>query len=542
MITVNNPPVTAASAIAATENSAYVFKLSDFPYSDPNNVPATAEKAVIIESLPSVGTLTDKGVAVTFGEAIAAASVAAGDLVYTPAAGGHGVAYASFTYAVQNSGGTANGGFDISATSTATINVAQPAPTVSLTATPNPATAGAVVQLVATLTGGAAPGGTVDFRLGATDLGAATVTNGAATLSTSALPVGADQIVAIYSGDADNAGASSAASTVTIAQATPSVSLAVPATAVVGEATLLTATVFGGDNPSGLVDFTANGVDLGAVALANGKASVSVASLPVGSDKITATYEGDADNSVASASPQTVAVAQATPSLALSATPNAPIQGQAAQLTATLSGGDQPSGSVDFRLGSTDLGSATVANGVATLSTTALPGGADQITAVYSGDADNAGATTSLGVAVTPSTPTVSVSVGAATVNLAQPTATVTFAFSIAPSDFSLVGRDGDRGRAEQSDRVGPELCRDLHRFGQRRARQCGGVGDRQFLPRQWRGGAGRDILGLCGGHGHALAGFGFGGAGRSGRPRPKHRHRRPARALRRPSRAARRR
>ena len=54
VITVNNPPVTAASAIAATENSAYVFKLSDFPYSDANNVPATAEKAVIVESLPSV--------------------------------------------------------------------------------------------------------------------------------------------------------------------------------------------------------------------------------------------------------------------------------------------------------------------------------------------------------------------------------------------------------------------------------------------------------------------------------------------------------
>ena len=81
------------------------------------------------------------------------------------------------------------------------------------------------------------------------------------------------------------------------------------------------------------------------------------------------------------------------------------------QLTATLSGGDQPTGSVDFRLGSTDLGSAQVSNGVATLSTTALPPGADQITAVYSGDADNAATTTPLGVTVTPSTPTVSVTV-----------------------------------------------------------------------------------------------------------------------------------
>ncbi|MCW2284563.1 parallel beta-helix repeat protein [Rhodoblastus acidophilus] len=136
VITVNQAPTTADTTIATPHDTPYVFKLSDFPYSDAQNGAPTALKAVIVESLPALGALTDKGAAVQIGQAVAAADIAAGKLVFTPAAGGFGLAYASFSFAVQNSGGTANGGQDISSAKTATITVAiTPTVTVGIGAT-----------------------------------------------------------------------------------------------------------------------------------------------------------------------------------------------------------------------------------------------------------------------------------------------------------------------------------------------------------------------------------------------------------------------
>ena len=123
VITINHAPVTDPTTISLLENASYTFKTSDFPYSDPNNTPATALKAVIFATLPGAGTITDNGAAVMAGQAVAAIDIVQGKLVYTPAANGSGTPYATFSFAVQNSGGTANGGLDTSASATATINV-----------------------------------------------------------------------------------------------------------------------------------------------------------------------------------------------------------------------------------------------------------------------------------------------------------------------------------------------------------------------------------------------------------------------------------
>ena len=125
MTAVDQAPVTGPTTITLLENTSYTFQTSDFPYSDPNNTPSTALKAVIFETLPGAGTITDNGLAVTAGEAVAASDIAQGKVVYTPAANGSGASYASFSFAVENSGGTANGGQDTSAAATATINVEQ---------------------------------------------------------------------------------------------------------------------------------------------------------------------------------------------------------------------------------------------------------------------------------------------------------------------------------------------------------------------------------------------------------------------------------
>ena len=76
-------------------------------------------------------------------------------------------------------------------------------------------------------------------------------------------------------------------------------------------------------------------------------------------------------------------------------------------------------------------------------------------------------------------TPTVSVGVSSTDVNLANDTATVTFAFSEAPTAFAHVGRHGG-GRDAQRPHGGQrdDVHRDFHGRGQYRHQRCGGERD----------------------------------------------------------------
>ena len=60
----------------------------------------------------------------TVGQFVSAADITAGKLTFTAAANANGTAYASFTFQVQDNGGTANGGVDLDPTANMmTINV-----------------------------------------------------------------------------------------------------------------------------------------------------------------------------------------------------------------------------------------------------------------------------------------------------------------------------------------------------------------------------------------------------------------------------------
>ena len=60
----------------------------------------------------------------TAGQYVSAADIASGLLVFHPAANGNGTPYTSFTFQVQDNGGTANGGTDLDASpNTLTFNV-----------------------------------------------------------------------------------------------------------------------------------------------------------------------------------------------------------------------------------------------------------------------------------------------------------------------------------------------------------------------------------------------------------------------------------
>jgi hypothetical protein len=111
IVNVNDAPSGANKTITVLEEGSYTFAASDFGFADPNDSPANSLTAVKIATLPAVGTLRLSGVAVTAGQSIPAASL--GSLVYAPAANGAGAGYASFTFQVQDNGGTAKGGVDL---------------------------------------------------------------------------------------------------------------------------------------------------------------------------------------------------------------------------------------------------------------------------------------------------------------------------------------------------------------------------------------------------------------------------------------------
>jgi trimeric autotransporter adhesin len=175
-----------------------------------------------------------------------------------------------------------------------------------------------------------------------------------------------------------------------------------PSTAVFGQSVDLTATVSGPDGdptPTGTVDFYNGSTLLGPATLASGIASLPVTSLPVAGNSITAKYLGDSNyaGGTSAATPVTVNMASAT--VSLSAFPVSPISNTSITFTANVAaaspGAGTPSGQVTFYSdGATSLGSGTIADGVAMLTTSSITTGDYTITAVYDGDGNfEAGAT-----------------------------------------------------------------------------------------------------------------------------------------------------
>ncbi len=117
---VNDAPVAADTTVTTLEDTAVTLSTATFGFTDPidaaNASGTNALASVIIDTLPASGTLTLDGVAVTAGQVISAADITSGKLVWTPAANANGTGLASFTFQVQDNGGTANGGVDLDPT------------------------------------------------------------------------------------------------------------------------------------------------------------------------------------------------------------------------------------------------------------------------------------------------------------------------------------------------------------------------------------------------------------------------------------------
>jgi hypothetical protein len=148
--------------------------------------------------------------------------------------------------------------------------------------------------------------------------------------------------------------------------------------------------------PTGTVTFYDDTTSLGTGTLSSGSASYSTSSLSVGTHSLYAYYGGDGNYSPSTSAAVTVTINNAltstTTTLVTSTT--AATFGTAVTLTATESA-TAATGTVYFYVSNTLLGSVTLSNGIATLTTTALPVGTDSVTAVYSGDSTYASSTSS---------------------------------------------------------------------------------------------------------------------------------------------------
>ncbi len=175
----------------------------------------------------------------------------------------------------------------------------------TLSSSASPANYGESVTLTAQVASSGSPTGTVTFRNGASRLGSATLSGGTATLATTKLPLGANSVTAEYGGDAANSKSLSTVLSQHVVPATISLTLtSSPNPSEAGKLVKFTATLSSnGSLPKGQqVTFRYNGSQIGTGNVtAEGTASFSTKTLPVGKDTVRAKYASSADYSGASA-------------------------------------------------------------------------------------------------------------------------------------------------------------------------------------------------------------------------------------------------
>jgi len=192
--------------------------------------------------------------------------------------------------------------FVASSPSNTVTEVVENGSTTVITSSANPSVYGESVTLTATITYGTViPTGTVTFKTGTTILATAAVGGaGTATYTSSAFKVGSHPIIAVYSGDSNYVGSTSAPFSQIVQKSTTSTSVASslnPST--VGESVTFTATVNsvapGAGTPTGTVKFYSGTTLLGSHSLTAGIAAFVTTKLTSGTDDITAVYVGNGD-------------------------------------------------------------------------------------------------------------------------------------------------------------------------------------------------------------------------------------------------------
>ncbi len=322
-----------------------------------------------------------------------------------------GVATATFTSSSLTAGShwvTAdyNGDANFSTSSSPApirLSVAEAMTSVTLASSAAETAVGDVVTLTATI-GSAATGetGTVQFDDNGSLLGVGTVSNGQAVFQTSSLTPGSHPITAVYEGDDEFVGTSSTNTVNEEIIAVPGSPVptttsvvASPPTPTYGASVTLTATVapmWGTAHPTGAVTFMDNGTTtLGSSVLATADgvttASMLITTLPVGPNSITASYSGGGGGLGSSSEAESLTVSRSPTSVVLGSSDNPYIFGEPVTLSANVfpATGFDETGNVTFYDNGTPIGTGTVSNGEAQLTTTFVQVGTNVITAAYGG-------------------------------------------------------------------------------------------------------------------------------------------------------------
>ena len=273
--------------------------------------------------------------------------------------------------------------------------------------------------------------GTVDFAAASGLLCVAPVTSGTATCTTAVINGGGYSVRATYSGDSNFLSSSSRSSFIVLPGFSGFAVFSTPTSTAYGS-TIDLAVAGLALGATGTVRFTASGGTLCTATVFLGDADCTTAVLPAGDYYVRVTYSGDSN----------YITTWVTTHFSISQNPSA-ITGSSGNVVA-LTVSNLPTGStgfVTFSLGSTLLCTATDTDGVASCNTSALPVGSNSVDAVYSGDVNFVGSTSTITVNVLPAATAIALS-GTATpglITLSQSglpsaaTGSVSFSFSGQP-------------------------------------------------------------------------------------------------------------
>ncbi len=215
-----------------------------------------------------------------------------GSVQVTPTSSG------SYTY-VMTCGGNESGFATVAVGGSSKV-----ATTTTVTVNPNPVEAGQNTTVVATVTGGSTPSGTVELIFNGTTLTSASLSNGKATFSVSDPVAGSYPMTAAYGGDAGHLASTSATFTVVISKATSTLTVSANAACLeVGQKITLNAQVKGA-GATGKVSLSAEGLSFfnGPLVVRNptlssiNSFSMSTTGIPTGFYNVLGSYPGDSNN------------------------------------------------------------------------------------------------------------------------------------------------------------------------------------------------------------------------------------------------------
>jgi hypothetical protein len=256
--------------------------------------------------------------------------------------------------------------------------------TTSLVSSINPSVQGKSVTFTAVVSSLAGtPTGKVQFLNGTKVLATLTLTSGSAKYTTSKLPPGSNSITAVYEGDSNNSGSTSAPVNQFVIAKTTTTLTSSPNPSAYGQTVVFTATVGSsiGAPPDGeTVTFKKGTTVLGTGALSGGSATFATSTLKVGTTSVTAVYGGDSKFAGSSKTMSQV-VDKATTTTTLTSSLNPSKVGQSVTFTASVAPqfSGTPTGKVAFYDGTTALKTVLLSGGVAKFTISTLTSGTHTI-------------------------------------------------------------------------------------------------------------------------------------------------------------------